>query len=102
MTTIDEFLKAHPAPFRAIPLYGHYGQPQFQVCDKDGYSIAHAWGQDAQAICDAMNELVRLREDNAKLRAFEAHVRSEMDRCGVLTKTDLFVATRGDEKGGGV
>lgn len=65
--TIDELLKAHPAPFRAIPLYGHYGQPQFQVCDKDGYSIAHAWGQDAQDICDAMNELVRLREEVSRI-----------------------------------
>lgn len=96
MTTIDELLKAHPAPFRAIPLYGHYGQPQFQVCDKDGYSIAHAWGQDAQDICDAMNELVRLREVHAKQTPlfWEANAEVMRLRDSSMVQTHLRMAEK--------
>ncbi len=75
-----------------------FANKRISAADQMGFGQATFPIEPLRAI---MSELVRLREDNAKLRAFEAHVRSEMDRCGVLTKTDLFVATRGDEKGGG-
>lgn len=55
--TLDELLKLHPLPWRIVEDW-----PGFNVHDADGLPVDDT-RPEAQAVCDAMSELVRLREE---------------------------------------
>jgi len=56
--TLDELLKLHPLPWRIVEDW-----PGFNVHDADGLPVDDT-RPEAQAVCDAMSELVRLRESS--------------------------------------
>lgn len=88
MTTIDELLKKSPPPWR---VWDKANAPQGHCLVQDANGGAVHLGGSPQAICDAMNELVRLREALALAEKSE-----EWARGNVSLKQNLITSVEAD------